>query len=170
MFRRDVYEQVGGYRPQFRAAQDVDLRLRFEARGEVRILPDTLYAFRIREGSISATSPIQKRLSRLAHDAAARRARGLDDAHVLAEAARLSAERGVRPRLEPGAGEYFAGRCLVALRDRRAVTYLWRACWREPTRIGRWLALGQALVATRSSRGFDVAVTGIAPRAGSASS
>src|SRR5262249_61623834 len=72
MFRRDAYEQVGGYRPQFRAAQDEDLRLRFESRGKVRVLPDALYAFRIRDGSISATSPIQKRLSRLAVAAAAR--------------------------------------------------------------------------------------------------
>ena len=170
MFRRDVYKQVGGYRPQFRAAQDVDLRLRFQARGEVRVLPNTLYAFRIREGSISAISPIQKRLSRLAHEAATRRARGHDDADVLAEAARLSAECGARPRAEPGAGDYFAGRCLVALGDRRAVTYLWRACRREPARIGRWFALGQALVATRSSRGFDVAATGILPRAESVGS
>jgi glycosyltransferase involved in cell wall biosynthesis len=170
MFRREAYEQVGGYRPDFRAAQDEDLRLRFETHGEVRVLPDVLYAFRIRGGSISAISPIQKRLSRLAHEAAARRARGLDDADVLAEAARLSAEPGTRPRSEPGAGDYFAGRCLVALGDRRAVTYLWRACRDEPARVRRWLALGQALVATRSSRGFDVAATGITPRAGSAGS
>jgi glycosyltransferase involved in cell wall biosynthesis len=170
MFRRDAYEQVGGYRPHFRAAQDVDLRLRFETCGEVRFLPDMLYAFRVREGSISAISPIQKRLSRLAHEAAARRAHGLDDADVLAEAARLSAEHGTRPRSEPGTGDYFTGRCLVALGDRRAVTYLWRACRREPARVGRWLALGQALLATRSSGGFDVAATGIAPRAGSTAS
>jgi hypothetical protein len=170
MFRRDAYEQLGGYRPHFYAAQDEDLRLRFETRGEARVLPDVLYAFRIREGSISATSPIQKRLSRLAHEAAARRARGLDDADVLAQAARLSTERGAHPRGEPGARDYFTGRCLVALGDRRAVTYLWRACRREPTRIRRWLALGQALVATRSSRGFDVAATGIAPRARSTGS
>ena len=170
MFRRGAYEQVGGYRPHFHVAQDVDLRLRFETRGEVRVLPDVLYAFRIREGSISATSPIQKRLSRLADEAAARRACGLDDTDLLTEAARLSAERGARARTEPGTGDYFTGRCLVALGDRRAVTYLWRACRREPTRVGRWLALGQALVGTRSSCGFDVAATGIAPRAESAPS
>src|SRR5262249_53357265 len=170
MFRRDAYERLGGYRPHFRAAQDEDLRLRFETRGEGRFLPDVLSASRIREGSISAVSPIQKRLSRLAHEAAARRARGLDDADVLTEATRLSAVRGARPRSEPGAGDYFAGRCLVALGDRRAVTYLWRACRREPAHLGRWLALGQALVATRSSGGFDVAAKGIAPRAGSAGS
>jgi glycosyltransferase involved in cell wall biosynthesis len=170
MFRRDAYKQVGGYRPQFRAAQDVDLRLRFETHGEVRVLPDVLYAWRIHEGQTSATSPIQKRLSRLAHEAGARRRRGLDDADVLAEAARLSAEHGTGTRSEPGTGDYFAGRCLVALGDRRAVTYLWRACQREPARVGRWLALGQALLATRSSCGFDVAATGITPRAGSARS
>jgi glycosyltransferase involved in cell wall biosynthesis len=168
MFRRDAYEQVGGYHSHFRAAQDVDLRLRFEMRGEVRVLPDILYAFRIREGSISATSPIQKRLSLLAHEAAARRARGLDDADLLTEAARLGAEESTRLRTEPGAGDYFAGRCLVALGDRRAVTYLWRACQREPASVRRWLALGQALVATRSSYGFDVTSSGIAPRAGCA--
>jgi glycosyltransferase involved in cell wall biosynthesis len=170
MFRRDAYELVGGYRLHFRAAQDVDLRLRFERYGEVRVLPDVLYAWRIHEGQISAMSPIQKRLSRLAHEAAARRACGLDDSDLLAEAARLSVEHDTGPRSDPGTGDYFAGRCLVALGDRRAITYLWRACRCEPTRVGRWLALGQALVATRSSCGFDVVATGIAPRARSAGS
>src|SRR5262249_17216370 len=32
MFRRDVYEQLGGYRPHFRAAQDVHLPLPFARR------------------------------------------------------------------------------------------------------------------------------------------
>jgi glycosyltransferase involved in cell wall biosynthesis len=170
MFRRDVYQQVGGYRSEFRVAQDVDLRLRFESGGEVRVLPEVLYAYRIREGSISAVSPIQKRLALLAHEAAARRAKGLDESDVLAEAQQLSVSRRILPRSEPGTGDYFAGRCLVALADRRAVTYLWRACRREPARISRWLALGQALVTTRSNRGYDVIATGLAPRNRSAAS
>ena len=73
MFRRDAYERLGGYRAQFRAAQDVDLQYRLSELGEKRIVPELLYAFRTSEQSISAASPIQKTLSRLA--AVAREAR-----------------------------------------------------------------------------------------------
>ena len=42
MFRRAIYEAVGGYRAQFRLAQDLDLWLRMAAAGKFFYLPELL--------------------------------------------------------------------------------------------------------------------------------
>src|SRR5262249_23364757 len=125
VFRRDAYQRAGGYRMQFRAAQDVDLQFRLKELGETVIAPDALYAYRIDAKSISASSPIQKRLSRLAEAARDARRTGKDEAPILREASILSSEPQNRKRSEPGTGDYFIGRCLYARRDRRALSYLW---------------------------------------------
>jgi glycosyltransferase involved in cell wall biosynthesis len=164
MFRRDAYERVGGYRPQFRAAQDVDLQFRLSELGAKRIVPELLYASRKTEDSISATSPIQESLSRLAAEARGARVSGGDEVAVLEEASRSSAVRPGLKRTEPGTGNYFIGRCLYARRDRRAIKYLLAACKTDPLSPRRWLALAQASFLTKSSKGHDVNLAGIVPR------
>ena len=166
MFRRDRYEQVGGYREQFWSAQDIDLRARLTEVGPTHLVPEVLYAFRVEENSISAFSPIQKTLSRLASQAAIARREGRDDADILAEAARVSASRNAGRRIEPGAGDYFIGRCLYRRRDRRALRYLWASCRSAPASLRCWLAWLQAFLLTRSARGADVTLTDISDRSG----
>jgi hypothetical protein len=163
MFRRDAYERLGGYRTQFRAAQDVDLQYRLSELGEKRIVPELLYAFRTSEQSISAASPIQKKLSRLAAAAREARVSGGDERAILEEASRISAEQSTAKRAEPGTGNYFIGRCLCARRDRRALNYLLAACKGDPLSPRLWLALGQAFLLTKSAGGNDVALSGIVP-------
>lgn len=46
MMRRDAFSQVGGYREEFRLAQDYDLWLRLSEKFEVANLKDTLYKMR----------------------------------------------------------------------------------------------------------------------------
>lgn len=46
MVRRKVLEEAGGYRPEFRYAQDYDLWLRIAAKNRVANLPETLYKMR----------------------------------------------------------------------------------------------------------------------------
>ncbi len=46
MFRRDVFEQVGGYDQKSDGGEDQDLFLRMAARGSVVTLPDILYSYR----------------------------------------------------------------------------------------------------------------------------
>src|SRR5262249_38424421 len=117
MFRRDAYERCGGYRAEFRAAQDVDLQFRLAEVGRVRFVPNLLYAYRIDEQSISATSPLQKSLARVAERARDARRAGQDETAILADAARHSAAPRRSKRSEPGTGNYFIGRCLYAQRD-----------------------------------------------------
>jgi len=164
MFRRDAYERAGGYRPEFRAAQDVDLQLRLRELGSGRFVPELFYAHRMMEQSISSRSPIQKELSKLAIKAQDARRGGQEETQILAEAARLSTSEVRRERSEPGTGNYFIGRCLYAQRDRRALRYLWESCKTRPFSLRCWLALAQAALLTRSSRGQDVTLAGIVRR------
>ncbi len=53
MFRRDAYEKVGGYRPAFVTAEDLDLWLLLGEVGKMACLPDVLIQYRQHQNSIS---------------------------------------------------------------------------------------------------------------------
>jgi hypothetical protein len=55
MFRRRLYEEIGGYRSFFRFAQDIDLWLRMSSKASYRILEDVLYRRRSMPGGVSAS-------------------------------------------------------------------------------------------------------------------
>lgn len=46
MFRKDVFEALGGYRKKFSSGEDQDLFLRMTSKGRVVTLPDVLYHYR----------------------------------------------------------------------------------------------------------------------------
>jgi glycosyltransferase involved in cell wall biosynthesis len=56
MFRRKDVIQIGGYRPEFRQAQDIDLWLRLSERVEFANLPEALYFWRLRRGSVGESN------------------------------------------------------------------------------------------------------------------
>ncbi|HYO75910.1 MAG TPA: glycosyltransferase family 2 protein, partial [Thermoanaerobaculia bacterium] len=67
MFRRDAYLAAGGYRPEFRLAQDLDLWIRLAQQGTIAISDEVLYESRFDEKSISAASrDAQMALTRIA--------------------------------------------------------------------------------------------------------
>jgi carbamoyltransferase len=73
--RRDAFEKAGGYREQFRFAQDWDLWWRLAELGGFLIVPEVLYAHRFEEsGTTARCRPTQERLGDLAEACA--RARG----------------------------------------------------------------------------------------------
>ena len=53
MFRRSVYERVGGYRAEFNVAQDIDLWTRLVEHGEHHCLPIVYYQACVAKNSIS---------------------------------------------------------------------------------------------------------------------
>jgi glycosyltransferase involved in cell wall biosynthesis len=55
MFRKDIYQKVGGYRREFLVAQDIDLWTRMIEYGQHNSLPDVLYCATWNKGSISAS-------------------------------------------------------------------------------------------------------------------
>lgn len=69
MFRRSLFDQVGGYRPAFRFAQDRDLWLRMGRHCEYAILPEPYYERRYLANAVSRNPDqviMQKKLAQFA--------------------------------------------------------------------------------------------------------
>jgi glycosyltransferase involved in cell wall biosynthesis len=113
MFRRGVFEEVGGYREPCAGWEDQDLFLRMSDRGRVLVLPDVLYHYRYRRGSISLTHSIQDaaRIEAVRRRCLAERRAGHDYAALLASPGRCHVTRSaIRTSLRSaGALELWAG-------------------------------------------------------------
>lgn len=143
MFRRDAYLAAGGYREQFRYAQDVDLWIRLAKVGRIVVLPDVLFTVTYDVEAISATQrdrqialatiAIRLRDDSLPGDARAR---------LLAEATAAGAAPG-RPRNARDAAPalYFVANCLRRNRDPRWRNYAKNALRRNPLHLRSWLLL-----------------------------
>jgi glycosyltransferase involved in cell wall biosynthesis len=127
MFRRDAYRAAGGYRPQFRVAQDLDLWIRLASLGTIGIVDDVLYDVEFQAASISGASrDAQLRLTQIA---VALRDGG-DEAALLDQAARVVP--GPRTRGHEAAALYFIGKCLLDQRNPKGRDYLRHAVRRNP--------------------------------------
>jgi glycosyltransferase involved in cell wall biosynthesis len=113
MFRRDVYLQCGGFRPQFVVAQDVDLWLRLEEAGLLHGLPRLHYQARMAIGGISSRRRLEQyRIGSLAIECAKRRRRGESDQPLLDAFDARSASRKPMTRAERARFNYYVGACL----------------------------------------------------------
>jgi len=57
MFRRSVFDEVGGYHEACGGWEEQDLFIRMSARGRVCVIPHVLYSYRYRAGSVTGTRP-----------------------------------------------------------------------------------------------------------------
>lgn len=147
MFRRDMYERVGGYREAFWYSQDFDLWFRFAEKGKFQATNEVLYTARIEPESISSLSrERQFRLSRISRDTLEARQRGESEDSLLAEAAVIGPHRGPTTRRARAAGLYFIGEVLRRKGDRRARRYLRRAIATWPLSARAWVRLLQSLL------------------------
>ena len=137
MFRRDDYFAAGGYREQFRFAQDLDLWIRLARRGSIAITDKVLYEATIEPRSISSLH--RREQERLTAIAVALRDGG-DEAALLAEAARVQPSRSAKPSDE-AAGLYFIAKCLRTQRNAAWRSYLLRALRRNPLHWRAWASL-----------------------------
>jgi glycosyltransferase involved in cell wall biosynthesis len=140
MFRAQTYRSAGGYRQQFRVAQDIDLWIRLALLGEIFIDQEPLYVAHTNPRAISAGHrDAQFALARIA---IALRDGGDGDV-LLARAARIAPRR--RPsRADEARGLYFIGSCLRRRGDARWRGYMRRALMRNPL---HWRALLTLLAA-----------------------
>ncbi len=91
MYRKEAFLRVGGYREQFRFAQDFDLWLRLSEVGLIGDCPEILFDVKIDEYGISATRiDQQKQLSNIAMQCYKSRRAGKSEEHLLKEAAAVS--------------------------------------------------------------------------------
>lgn len=144
MFRRDAYEAAGGYRTEFRVAQDLDLWLRLAERGAVSAVPRVLYEATFGLDSVSGLQRgLQVEMARVAFAAALRRRSGDAESRELARARALSATPVESSGRRVAAAAYFVGSCLRS-RDRRAARYYFgRALAAYPLHLRallRWLS------------------------------
>jgi glycosyltransferase involved in cell wall biosynthesis len=142
LFRRDLYEHVGGYREQFYFAQDLDLRVRLAEHGRHVAIPDVLYEVSVALSSISSLQRgRQIECARLILESARLRRSGLDDTAVLASAASIRPVRSGNATKDRADALYFVGACLRERADPRAREYFrdaWRANplhWKSAVRL-----------------------------------
>ena len=129
MFRRDAYLKSGGYRSQFRFAQDHDLWYRMAEQGLLATCPEVLFEYRMDVAGISPQNRTrQLRLGQLARECFLARQRGESEAALLEEANRVSWETSTEPSISQkqgqGAAAYFVGSQLYQQRDQRCRRYL----------------------------------------------
>jgi glycosyltransferase involved in cell wall biosynthesis len=136
MFRRDAYLAAGGYRAQFRTAQDLDLWIRLAQRGTIGIEPEVLFEVTMEAGGISGTARASQ--VRLTEIAAALRDGG-DEAVLLEEASRVRSAP-ITARAE-AAGLYFIGKCLRRQNNPKWRRYVRDAARRDPLHWRAWASL-----------------------------
>lgn len=147
MFRRSLYEAVGGYRAEFYYGQDSDLWLRMAERALIAYSHQIYYSARRDPGSISG------RMSRFQHAfgeigqlcSVARRTNRSEQA-FLEMADRLCAEINLsRDRSSTRYGQsamaYLIGSTLQANGDPRAISYFWQAASSNPLNWRAWCRL-----------------------------
>lgn len=124
MFRRDLYERVGGYREQFYFAQDLDLWTRLAEHGPHIALPSILYQARFTLDSISGLQrKRQIECARIIIECVRLRRAGLSDAPQLERAASIRPEHRKAGASDLASAMYFVGACLQARGDPRAKSY-----------------------------------------------
>lgn len=146
MFRSDAYRRAGGYRRQFRFAQDTDLWYRLVRIGELGVVPQPLIELRVDTDGISPqNSDRQCLLADLARKSFELAKAGKDDKAVLAEAERVSWSREFATQTPSSVAkanaEHFIGSQLYALGDRRCRGYFWKAIQARPFWLKPWLKL-----------------------------
>lgn len=134
MFHRHAYARAGGYRAEFRVAQDLDLWIRIaHDGGTFAIADDVLYDATVEPRSISGSArAAQVRLTEIAV--------ALRDGHgSLSEAAAVTPPPITR-RGE-AAALYFIGKCLLQQRNPKGRRYLREAIRRNPLHWRAWVSL-----------------------------
>jgi glycosyltransferase involved in cell wall biosynthesis len=112
-FRREAFLRVGGFRPTFVVAQDVDLWLRLLEAGVCNGLNRLHYQSTLTLGGISSRRRgEQLRLAALALHCARQRRLGQDDAALLAAYSPKAVPRRAERGREQAAFHYFIGSCL----------------------------------------------------------
>ena len=164
MFRRALYEAVGGYRPQFHYAQDSDLWLRMAECAWIGYVPEVRYVHRKEASSTSGVArAAQRRFGELGHLCRKARLAGdseqpwLDEADALSASVRAGvAQTPAQKRRALADANYLLGAQLAVNCNSAARNYLWRSIQQVPWRIKPWLRLGQSLLTGRARPTFDL--------------
>jgi glycosyltransferase involved in cell wall biosynthesis len=143
MFRRKIYESVGGYRPEFFFSQDSDLWLRLAEKGWLGYVPKVLYQYRVAPDSISGNlNPSKLAFIASVHDCRELRSRGVSEEPVLSRCRQYRSCDYKPSRLAEAATLYFLGRNLMTSNPLNSSRYLLRCLARQPWHLRAWACLG----------------------------
>jgi len=154
MFRKSLYEKVGGYHAEFHYSQDSDLWLRMGERMLIGYVPDVRYRHRKDAHSISGAQRMQQsEFARLAHACRKARLAGRPETAELTAAKALSEDITTRHSsaevcVPSGTAQisYLIGSQLVSNGDFRARHYLWPVITSQPWHWRAWLRLFQSFL------------------------
>ena len=136
MFRRDLYERVGGYRDAFYFAQDLDLWTRLVDHGRHLSSQVVLYGADFAFGSISSLQrDRQMQCKAVILECCRLRRAGQSEEPALTRARAIVPERRTATPQDLAAAMYFVGSCLRARGDPRARRYFWNALRTYPLHI-----------------------------------
>ncbi len=147
MFRRNIYERTGGYRPEFLRTQDHDLWHRMIEHGQIGCPQRVLFQQVLDYSGVSAIHAEQQaRLAQLARECAARRRRGEPEEPVLRQVEQLCRNsRQQQPRLSlrrrQAKVDYFIGSRLQHHGRSGARRYLWQSLCKNPWQPKAWVKL-----------------------------
>jgi glycosyltransferase involved in cell wall biosynthesis len=146
MFRRDAYEQVGGYRKQFFVAQDLDLWLRLTEVGGHVAMQEVLYQSTLASTSISSRMrDVQFSTAQLIMECASRRRSRESEQDILEQASILSPQKmNIRKKSQAAAFDYFLGCCLLKKDPAAAQKYFFTTLQKDPLHLRAGLRFLQA--------------------------
>jgi glycosyltransferase involved in cell wall biosynthesis len=143
MFRRSLYNCVGGYRKQFYFAQDLDLWTRMAEKANVRVLDSVLTHGIFSASGISAQyASHQLHMKSLIAKLNARRRAGSPETQLLLQASQFRANHDElnTDKRDMFPGYYFIGKCLLRNNASRSAVYMRKAISARPWSIKAWLA------------------------------
>lgn len=142
MFRRSIYESIGGYREEFYFAQDSDLWLRLGEKGLLGYVPEVLYQYRVAPESISGNlNPSKLAFAQSVHDCRALRSQGISEEPVLSRCRLLRKVDFTPSRGAEAATLYFLGRNLMGINSSNSSRYLLRCLAKQPWHFRAWACL-----------------------------
>lgn len=151
MFRRSAYQAVGGYRPEFRVAQDLDLWMRLAEVGRCIAMPEVLYEATWQLGSVSHLRRQQQFLATKAIlECRERRRRGESEQPILDSLTASLAKAGGKWKIPRGLSDarfhYFLGSILARREPDMARRYLRQAVESWPWHVKAWVKLARLAV------------------------
>ena len=142
MFRRDIYEAVGGYDANLPVAQDFDLWLRMVRRGSAYVVRESLYKVQVRESSISSYYRDQQRVLKSMLLDLYNRKGGEVSRNGMSNRIRMNMTESIFVRrMRKSDTAYFIARCLSSRNAALAKYYYWRAIRFNPVNVRAWLRL-----------------------------
>jgi len=136
MFRKDLYDKIGGYREEFRRAQDTDLWVRLAEIGRHLVVREILFQTDCSlDGISSGALGKQKSYDEKIIESAKLRRKDLSDSEILAQVGLIEAEGIENSSKQIARAAYFIGACLQKNNNQKAMEYYCKAFSTNPLHL-----------------------------------